>query len=186
MTGVQTCALPISGTTFTATQSGVDVTYIDTIPQIEIYSGYDTGEGYEAELPLTLIGTFTPVYDVNGEISFDISGYIKSIFTIVPPVEGINFSLFNRFRLKFDGTLQEYYMAVNSSIATDILNDIYVGTGIYLSSATTQIIFDCGKTVLTTLEATGVVINIIVDDAGMEGDYLDSDYLDTDYLTEFI
>lgn len=178
-------------TAFIEDASGIDVRAILDPPEFSLFQGYDTGEEYPDDLPYELLATFTPVVSPDGKIRFDVSGFLKSIFTIAAPTLGIDFSLFNRFRILFDGEfiqqgffVEPTYQVLNSSIPTATLMSTYFGTGVYLSSSTTQIIFGCGKTILSLLDATGVVINTEVDDGDTGADYFYDDYNASDYLTQ--
>lgn len=182
-----------TNTTYTANSSGMNVKAVIPVPEISLYKGYDTGEEYDTELPYELVATFTPVVSLTGDIQFDVSGFLKSIFTIEAPTIGIDFSLFNRFRIDFTGNMLSpggaFYIfptwqALNSAIPTAELMSTYFGTGVYLSSSTTQIIFGCGKTILSLLDATGVVINTEVEDGDTGADYFYDDYNEEDYLTQ--
>lgn len=169
-------------TAYISNQTSGTVKYL-RIPEIQLWSGYNAGETYETELPLTLIASFTPVISPEVDIRFDVSGFLKSIFTIQAPTIGVDFSLFNRFRLNWDDAFSDDYQVVNSAIETQILNDVYFGTGVYLNSGT-PILFGCGKTILSTLDGSGVVINTEIEDAEIEADYFYDDYDESDYFTQ--
>lgn len=160
-------------TTTTYTTSDITnpaVLYI-RLPQIKVYSGYLPAEEYPADLPLTLVATFTPENSPVNDVQFDVSEYLKSIFSIEPPVIGIDFNMFNRYRLYFDGAYQDFFMVLNSSILTSELNELYVDTGAYLNSKVPPIVFACGKTILSTL--TGSVVTNYEFDGSVpaNGDY---------------
>jgi len=180
---VESALLFTTSTAYTADQSGVDVKHM-LIPEVQLWAGYSEFESYYVQLPIHLVATFTPVRSPEIDIRFDVSGFLKSIFTIQAPTIGVDFSLFNRFRLYFNGDFQDFYMVLNSSIPTEELNTVYLGTGVYLSSSTTQIIFQCGKTILSLLDSTGVVINTDVTDGDTGADYFYPDYNENDYLTQ--
>lgn len=163
------------------TAGTVNVTYI-RLPQIKLYAGYLTGEEYDDELPSELVATFTPENSPDNNVQFDVSEYLKSIFEIVPPVEGIDFNMFNRFRLFFDGIYHEYYQVLNSSIKTEDLMSDYVDTGAHLNSQQSPIVFQCGKTILSSLTGN-VVLNEVYDgEIPNNGDY-NSDF-NNDYHNE--
>lgn len=180
-------------TDYISNDSGVNVKAVIAIPEFTLYKGYESSEAYEVELPFEVVATFTPVVSPEVDIRFDVSGFLKSIFTIQAPTIGIDFSLFNRFRIRYDGhgtgsgggfVVDDTFQVLNSSIPTAELMSVYFGTGVYLSSSITQIIFGCGKTILSLLDATGVVINTDVDDGDTGADYYYDDYNDDDYLTQ--
>lgn len=141
------------------------------LPQIKVYSGYLPAEEYPDDLPLTVVATFTPENSPENNVQFDISEYLKSIFRIEPPTIGIDFSMFNRYRLHFDGAYQDFFMVLNSSIPTSELNELYVDTGAFLNSKEPPIVFGCGKTILSTLTGS-VVTNYEFDGSTPDnGDY---------------
>lgn len=153
------------------------------LPEVKLYSGYLPLEEYPSDLPLTLVATFTPENSPDNDVRIDVSEYLKSIFRIVAPVEGIDFNMFNRFRLYFDGAYKDFYMVLNSSIKTAELNALYVNTGAYLNSQIPPIVFGCGKTILSTLQGS-VVVNYVTEDGSItenNGDY-NNDYSDDFYI----
>lgn len=138
--------------------------YFERRPQIQIYKGYNTGEEYETELPLTLVASFTPRNSPNNDISLDLSGYLRHIFTLTNPIStpSTDFTMFNRFRLKFDGSFQEYYHVVNSAILSEELNEKFVDTGRYLVSKEYPYVMGCGYGTLTKI-TDAEVINAVGD-----------------------
>lgn len=155
------------------------------LPEVKLYSGYLPLEEYPADLPLTLVATFYPENSPDNDVRIDVSEFLKSIFRIEPPVEGIDFNMFSRFRLYFDGAYKDFYMVLNSSIKTESLNALYVNTGAYLNSQIPPIVFGCGKTILSTLQGS-VVVNVYSDNGDIVGlwDYSANDYDSADYFTE--
>ena len=133
-------------------------------PQIELFKGYNAGEEYETELPLTLVATFTPRNSPNNDISLDLSGYLRHIFTIQNPIAtpSTDFTMFNRFRLKFDGSLQEFYHVVNSAIESEELNEKFADTGRYLVNKEYPYVMGCGIGTLTKI-TDAEVINAVGD-----------------------
>lgn len=152
------------------------------LPEVKLYAGYLAGEEYDDELPLELVATFTPENSPDNDVRIDVSEYLKSIFEIVPPTEGIDFNMFNRFRLKFDGTYKTSYQVLNSSIKTAELNALYVNTNAYLNSKFPPIVFLCGKTILSTLTGSVVVNHVYDGEVPNNGDY-NSDF-NNDYHNE--
>lgn len=140
-----------------------NVLYI-RLPEVKLYSGYLSGEEYDTELPITLVATFPTFNSPDNDIQFDVSAYVQSIFRIQPPTIGVDTNMFNRYRLYFDGVYHEFYMALNSSITTAKLNELYVGTGAYLNAGTSPLLFGCGKTLLSYI-AGSVVVNAEIEDA---------------------
>ena len=161
------------------------------LPEIKVYAGYDSGEGYDSDLPLTLVGTFTPRNSPDNTVRFDISGYLQSIFTIaapaVDPPSWIDFALFNRFRLYFDGSYQpETYQVLNSTISAADLLEYYVETGRYLCEADTPFLNDCGATILSRIESGGIVRSYLWIDGELSGaleEFAAADFYSTDFST---
>ena len=149
---------------YTGGTISVHAVFFERRPEIELYKGYDTGEDYDTELPLTLVANFTPRNTPNNDISIDLSGYLRHIFTIENPIStpSTDFTLFNRFRLKFDGTLQEFYHVVNSAIESEELNEKFVDTGRYLVSEQYPYVMGCGNGTLTKI-TDAEVINVVGD-----------------------
>ncbi len=160
------------------------------IPVFKIYTGYDTGEGYEDELPLYLAGTITPKNSPDNNIQLDVSGYLKSTFTIEEPstTTGVDFAVWNRYRIYVDGAYSADYYVINSSIDSDILNKYYVKTGRFLvayDQFTTgtpelrQYVQDCGYTLMYRIQGNAVVRYVFTD--GVTGvEEHDGDF-DTDF-----
>ena len=170
--GVHTVRTVNSSTDFTLNTSysagiivGQGVKFI-RIPEIQIYKGYDTGETYDTELPLTLIGTFTPRNSPNYNLRFDVSGYLKKIFPTIPAISaaGVNYEMFNRFRLKFDGELKDPFFVLNSAIEHIELNEYFVNTGRYLVGEAYPYLMDCGKNVLARINNDAVEITFDTSD----------------------
>lgn len=146
----------VTTTAYTGADDGGDCLYI-RLPEIELYKGYDTGETFDTELPLTLIATFTPRNSINNDVTFDVSGWLKAIFTspVSPPQDATyDFLNFNRFRLKFDGDYQDFYHVLNSAIESEELDGYYADTGRPLQVG--SFIFDCGDNVVSYLQRDGL------------------------------
>lgn len=151
------------------------------LPEITLYKGYTILEEYPVDLPLELVAAFTPENSPTNDVRFDVSEYLKSIFEILPPTEGVDFNMFNRFRIRFDGTYKEPYQVLNSSIKTEDLMSDYVDTGAYLNSQTPPVVFSCGKTILSTLTGNVVVNHVYDGEIPGSGDYSPADYDGDDY-----
>lgn len=106
------------------------------IYEIELYKGYDAGDahlptGFDSALPLTLIATFTPENTADNTIRVDVSGYLKNIFGEITfqNLGGTEFSMFNRFRLKYNGSFRSYYHVANTGIDTATLCTFFLDSG---------------------------------------------------------
>lgn len=148
--------------------TGVEL-YFERIPTVELYKGYNTGEEYDSELPLTLVATFTPrpYIDTTAaafEIRMNLSGYLSRIFTLQNPITtpSTDFTMFNRFRLKYDGALDDFYYVVNAAIPHATLNEYYADTGAWLVAESTPFVNSCGYGVLTKI-TDAEVINVVGD-----------------------
>lgn len=154
----------VTNTTYTVNDNTAhDVRYCPTL-QFDLYKGYKSAEEYPTELPLEQIATFT--VEINTKTltyTWNVSGYLKSIFTIVPPLEGIDFNLFNRYRLYLYGEELEFYQVANASLPQDDYWTTYANTNAPLSSGS-PIIFICGKTIISKLQ-NNVIVNTVVENA---------------------
>lgn len=175
-------SLIATSTSFIGSDFSVPTVKYIRLPQIKVYCGYLSGEEYDDELPSELVATFTPENSPEIDVRFDVSEYLKSIFRIVAPTEGIDFNMFNRFRLFFDGVYHEFYMALNSSIKTDELNSDYVDTGAYLNSTIPPVVFGCGKTLLSHLQGN-VVVNVVSNNGDITIEH--ADFSDSDFSSDF-
>jgi hypothetical protein len=143
------------------------------IPEFKLYAGYDTGELYDTELPLTLVATFTPKNSPDNNVKIDLSGYLKSIFTIEPNASGgVDFAAWNRYRLYFDGAYSADYYVVNAAIDSDVLNKYYVKTGRFLTDYDTfrkgtpenrQYVMSCGASIMSRIQGNGIVGYVFTD-----------------------
>lgn len=163
-------------------------TYIRNIviPLIRVYKGYLTGEPYDAELPFELVASLRPPVSPDYDVQIDISGYLKSIFRILPPTNGIDFNMFNQYRVFMfysaaqTGTTDiELFtspsMVLNSSIKTEDLHT-FVNTGRFLQEFD-ALLFSCGRTVLTLVQ------NLFVKNIIAEGDI--ETYFNNDFNSDF-
>jgi hypothetical protein len=131
--------------------------------KFDIYKGFKTGEQYPTELPYTKIAEITAEVNVNTRYyTWDVSGFLKSIFLIKPPVVGIDFNLFNAYRLVYGSQELEVYRVANAAIPQTDFTTNYVNTGAWLNSQDV-IIFNCGKTIYSKLQSN-VVINEVIED----------------------
>jgi hypothetical protein len=147
--------------------------------KFDLYSGYQTGEEYPTELPFTKIAEITAEVNVNTRYyKWDVSGFLKSIFLIKPPVIGIDFNLFNRFRLYLQNQELEYYQVANAAIKQEEFNIYYVNTGKYLNNQDV-ILFNCGNTITSKLEENVIINQVFVDALGQP------DFEPTQFTNEF-
>lgn len=147
----------------------------------DIYKGYRAGEGNTAlrtNLPYTIIGSFyVEINTVTISYRWDVSAFLKSIFTIPNPSAGISYDLFNRFRLVFSATddILEHYQVGNCAIDADTLNTDYVN-GEYLIDGE-PLTFDCGITLASYITGSTIQTIEIVDGASSIGkDFSLSDF----------
>lgn len=144
---IQSTTLFTVETDYISAISGTSIiTYLPVI-QFDLYKGYATGETYDVELPYIKIATFKVEPNMTTfEYTWNVSGYLQSIFSIQYPTSGIDFNMFNRFRLVFGSDDLEYYQVANSAIDNPEFDTIYANTGQPLNQYDT-IIFNCGYTV---------------------------------------
>jgi len=155
-------------TTYTTTISvNAAITYFPIL-EFQLLTGYKSTEEYPTELPLTFTATFKVEPNTKTfSYKWDVSGYLKSIFSITPPQAGIDFSKFNRFRLQFNNQELENYQVANSSVENPDFNTIYANTGQPLNSQET-IYFNCGETINSIIEG-GIIRTYINDGCIVEG-----------------
>lgn len=145
-----------------------ELLYFERIPTILLYKGYKDGftpEEYVTELPLTLVATFTPRPSPNWDVHINLAKYLQDIFTLTNPVASpsTDFTLFNRFRLYFDGAYStDIYHVVNSAISSEELNELYADTGRWLTAENPPFVMSCGNGVLTKI-TDAEVINVVGD-----------------------
>ena len=177
---IQSTTLFTTETTYTSTISvNAGITYYPIL-EFQLYTGYKTLEEYPTELPYTLTATFKVEPNVKTfSYKWDISGYLQSIFTIVPPTSGIDFNLFNRFRLVFDGNELENYQVANAAIDNPDFDTIYANTGQPLNSQET-IYFNCGETINSIIEG-GIIRTYINDGCIVEG-FESGDFDNNDFI----
>lgn len=178
----------ITGTIYTDTDYDGIITvptnwsYCPTL-EFNIYKGYRTGEGNAAlrtNLPFTLIGSFyVEINTVTISYRWDVSGFLKSIFTIVAPSAGISYDLFNRYRLELVSMedVLEFYQVGNCAIDNPEFNDDYADTGAWLTQGE-EIVFDCGTTLKSQVNG-GVIMTVEIEDGQ---DNTGKDFSTTDFL----
>lgn len=175
---------------YTIAGLGVGNCYFLRTPEFKLYTGYDTGEGYDTDLPLTLVATFTPKNSPDNNIQINVSGYLKSTFTISEPATttGVDFSVWNRYRLYVDGAWSADYYVLNSAIDSDVLNKYYVKTGRMLvaydqfttgTPAIRQYVQDCGLTLMYRIQGNAVYAYVYSD--GVTGPVAHDGDFDTDF-----
>lgn len=129
-----------TSTPYVVDATGISLKFME-IYEIELYKGYDAGDthlpgGFDSQLPLTLVATFTPENSASNNVSIDISGYLQNIFGEIDiqtlGVSGYEYTMFNRFRLKFNGVYQDYYHVCRTGIDTESLGIYFLDTGKYL------------------------------------------------------
>ena len=120
-------------------------------PIFSLYKGFKVAENFPTELPYTLVGTFTILFNSDYQLSLNVKGLIQRIFTITEPDinADYDYSSFNAFRLEYDGEVTDIKYVLNSSITTDELNDSYLANGAYLVPTDLPIRFSCGISFMT-------------------------------------
>ena len=158
-------------TAYISFASSVTIKYA-TPPQWQIWKGYQDSEVSGTNyFPFTKVADFAPEGNIDGYLSFNIGGYVKSAMKpIEPPQDGTPFSnvyiyqdvnLWQPYRLLI-GTnpeslyFENIYLALNSSIESDTLNAEYFKTQKPLS--TLPFIYSCGATWFNFLETNGVTV----------------------------
>lgn len=195
ISGLHTITEVISATSFvTSTEydggGGGPVTiYHVRLPDVEVWVGYDEGEGYEEDLPLTKIGTIMTERSPDNTIRFDVSGYLQSWFENIAAAPGsgeIDFAVFNRFRLYYDGAYhigENYFWHVlYATISHDDLNLYFANTGRYLVPDLPAVKFTCGASTLSKIVDDVVRITTFNEGDEMpDGDFDDDDFVPEDF-----
>jgi len=121
------------------------------VPKFSLYKGFQSTEAFPTELPYTLVGEFSVLFNSNNQILLNVKGLIQSTFTISEPDldSDYDFTSFNAFRLVYDGVTTDIKYALNSSISTTELNESYLANGAYLVPTALPIKFSCGISFMT-------------------------------------
>lgn len=131
---------------------------IKATPQFEVkvLSGYKQGENYPNQLPLTDLGNLS--LEINQKTvtyKLDVSGLLQSIFTIKPPQTGIDFNLFNQYRLSIFGIEFPPLLVANAAIDNPDFDLLYGNTGKSLNDVDT-IYFACGTTINSVIDGQAI------------------------------
>lgn len=120
-------------------------------PVFSLYKGFKATEDFPTELPYTLVGSFTMLFNSDFQLALNLKGIIQRIFSVTEPDlnSGFDFTSFNAFRLEYDGLTTDIKYALNSSITTEELNDSYIENGAYLVNTELPIMFGCGISFMT-------------------------------------
>lgn len=123
------------------------------VPVFSLYKGFQYYEQFTNELPYTLVNTFVPIYDGDRKIKINLRGLIQTIFSIDPPPinSSFAFSIFNAFRINYDGFITPIRYVLNSGIDSDTLNSNYM-TGNYMNEYK-PLKFGCGITFSTKFKS---------------------------------
>ena len=157
-------------TAYISFASSVTIKYA-TPPQWQIWKGYQDSEVVGTNyFPFTKVADFAPEGNIEGYLSFNIGGYIKSAMAeITALTEGTLFgtgiyleesrNLYTPYRLLIGVNpeslyFENIYLALNSSIESNTLNAEYLKTTKPLN--TLPFINSCGTTWLSFINETGV------------------------------
>lgn len=134
--------LIVTSTEYTTNQTSGTVKLVKPYT-FKIYKGYQTGP-FATYHPYTEIAEFKPEPNPQGQLSFNICGYINKIFDTLNSNETaqinnaiVYYNLFNRITLELNGTNQTLlstHIALNSALTTFELNRDYVDTLKHLNS----------------------------------------------------
>lgn len=136
--------------TYSANQTSGTIKSLRT-PTFSLYKGFYATEAFPLDLPYTLVGEFSVLFNSDYQILLNIKGLVQSIFNITEPnlESDYDFSSFNAFRLVYDGVTTDIRYALNSSITTQELNESYLANGAYLVPTELPIKFNCGVSFMT-------------------------------------
>ena len=177
----------VTETDFTTTQTSSGETSVKLITShiFTLEAGYNIGDAFYDDLPLTTVATFKPEVDANGLLRFSISGFLKSLFT--PDLYTREFEygvlnyltgLFNRYKLTWDSGSSER-MVLNSALSQLGLQ-AYVNGSMPLADTTPPITFTC-DTFLVYLNISGAYLKLSMEQT--EPDFNPNDF-DTDFATQ--
>jgi hypothetical protein len=158
ITQVVTSTQYLTDTAFIGTAAGIDIKRAVVAP-ISVLSGYNVGEDPTLEplFPLAAVATFSPEPTLDGFLRFDVSAYVSATFNtdIEPPIIGIDYRLFRRYRLQIGLALtSDYRMAANASI--DDLSS-YVDTGRPLSPEKKPQYQNCNKNLISQIVLENII-----------------------------
>jgi len=154
-----TTQLIVTNTPFTGF-SNSEVKYAEP-PVFTIMRGWKAGEvAYTNPYDYKVLTTFQPELNLDGQLYFDISGYIQSGLTpITHPQQGsfysanVNryqeFNIYFPFRLLTPTAEGVIHYGLNSGISTEELNAKYINTNTFLMQQALS--WGCGLTVATIL-----------------------------------
>ena len=136
---------------YIGTATGAQLWYVEN-SLFTIYSGYSSGF-LSSLLPYTLIATFRPEPNLDGELIVDVSGYVNKIFDTLNSNLHTDFfgydvyyNLFNHIDVLVNGVVVSSHAVLNASITSLELNRDYVGTGRGLNDGSLgPHYFDCGE-----------------------------------------
>jgi hypothetical protein len=147
------------------------------VPDLEIWTGLGG-----AIRPIKKIGLANPnfsTFDQN-RITFNVSAYLKSDFPILPPVNGQDYNLYNKYWIKQVITnSKEFgnYFALNSTVPNPEIEP-FVNSGKALNQMK-PIRFTCGKTLFSQISTTTTIINdVIVKDFKLRNTIIEKDSID--------
>ena len=172
------------------TMSGGGVVQLLHSPIIEIYVGHNSSDPYPNELPYQLLAEIQPEWylaTLDGvQLYFAqivLNGYLRSIFDAVMPVGvnlGINYSLFNKVRLIYDGNLLAVANVAYSMLNDTVLSGLAATRGYLTSYDNKPVVFSCGETTLTRITNTEI-FELIIEN----GEFDIADSFNNDFNNDF-
>lgn len=161
-------------------------------PIIEIYVGHNSSDPYPNELPYQLLAEIQPEWylytdPVIGDKAYIaqivLNGYLRSVFDAVLPVGtnlGVNYTLFNKVRLIYDGNVLAVANVAYSMLNDTVLSGLAATRGYLTSYENKPVVFSCGETTLTRITNTEIYELIIEN-----GEFDIADSFNNDFNNDF-
>lgn len=170
------------------------VAYVQVLhsPIIQIYVGHNSTDPYPNELPYQLLAEIQPEWylpdlpDQTNEgyiAQIVLNGYLRSVFDAVQPVGtnlGINYTLFNKVRLIYDGNVLATANVAYSMLNDTVLSGLAATRGYLTSYENKPVVFSCGETTLTRITNTEIYELIIEN-----GEFDIADSFNNDFNNDF-
>lgn len=186
----------IMETDYTLAQSGGELVFIED-HVITITVGYNTGQANAALVeaqPYKVIAEFKPEPNIDGQLVFNISGYLNKLFDVMNSNDTISFTgitlypnLFAQYQVLIDGAWVFTGNVLNAAITQYELNRDYVGTNRDLNGGSLENHFlNCGTYDVMQIYGDWVVQSRVYSDGipdQLLADFSSTDFNGTDFST---
>jgi len=155
---------------------GAGCEFVD-LPEVKVYSGWNTGEliigGVDMSTvqPFTLIATFRPEADLTGRLRFNLSGYAQAAFPSPYRagynIDEVNYNIVDGsievggkeyiyLRHFFNGSLKGFNYVANSSLSVEDLNRYYVKANPINECGFTKLLIDSTRIDLQNINENNI------------------------------